>query len=80
MKQDKEMGHSKKLKYYKDYPWHVPIKRYEVKIGKFGAYFYDRQYRCEMSLDDVVSSLERLELRTKQLNWYVEKYGENAAE
>lgn len=52
------------------------IKRYDLRVGKWGAYFFDTKSNVSMDLDIVLSKLNRLELRTKQLHWYVDKYGE----
>jgi hypothetical protein len=37
----------------------VRVDRYVVKIGKFGAYFYDQDERKELSLDEVVAIMNK---------------------
>lgn len=62
----------------KDYPLNglITNPRYEIKYGKFGTYIYDSKSQIPLTLDSTVEKLNRLELRTKQLRWYVESYGE----
>jgi len=57
------------------YPTDLP-KRYEIRQGKWGAYFYDKERSADMDLNAVLFKLELKNLRTKQLRWYVETFGE----
>lgn len=59
-----------------EYPREVP-ERYEVRTGKWGQYFYDKERNCDLPLSDVLRRLELYELRKAQLRWYVKTYGEN---
>lgn len=37
----------------------LKVDRYIVKIGNFGAYFYDQQEKKDMTLDDVAALLNK---------------------
>lgn len=59
-----------------DYPHQNTVDRYEVKVGKYGSYIWDKERSLAQELSWVVSKLNRCDWRTAQLRWYVEKYGE----
>ena len=54
---------------YNDYPWKEyqdkNPSRYEIKVGKFGAYFYDNKVGSDMDLQTVLRQLHKLEFREK---------------
>lgn len=60
------------------YPRNVP-DRYEVRQGKWGMYFHDREHGYDMPLAHVLDTLNRYALRKAQLTWYVAAYGEPEA-
>ena len=47
----------------------IKMNRYELKIGKFGYYFYDSFVQIDMSLEMV---LKRLNYNHKQLDKFIE--------
>ena len=57
------------------YPFDV-APRYTVRTGKWGQYFHDDLRDQDLNLEQVRAKLDLLELRTQQLRWYVEKFGE----
>lgn len=61
----------------KDYPPNgTRIDRWEIRTGKWGVYMHDKENNMPVDLNSIVERLNRLELRTRQLRWYVENYGE----
>lgn len=50
--------------------------RFEVRNGKWGAYFRDTKSGVDLPLNMVCAELNLHELRKLQLRWYVDKYGE----
>ncbi len=54
---------------YKEYPWKEfqdkNPSRYEIKIGRFGAYFYDNKLKCDLDLQAILRNLHKLELMEK---------------
>lgn len=61
----------------KDYPFNdTRIDRWAVKAGKWGAFLFDKENNMPVDLYSIVERLNRLELRTRQLRWYVDIYGE----
>lgn len=60
-----------------DYPSNVTsIDRWAVRVGKWGAFLFDKENEVPVDLNSLVERLNRLELRTRQLRWYVDTYGE----
>ena len=60
----------------KSYPRFIP-DRFKIGYGRFGAYFIDMQNRDHpMDLEQVLCKLESQNIRTQQLRWYVETFGE----
>lgn len=57
------------------YPRNVS-DRYELRQGKWGPYFHDKQGGWDMPLQEVLDTLNRYALRKAQLTWYVATYGE----
>ncbi len=55
---------------YEEYPWlefqdEYP-SRYIIKVGRFGAYFYDNKLECDLDLKAVLMQLRKLELMEKK--------------
>lgn len=50
--------------------------RYEIKVGRFGAYLFDKSIALPLDLPGIVEGMNRKDFRTRQLRWYVETYGE----
>lgn len=48
-------------------------KRYEIRYGKWGAYFFDKKWSTDMPLQDVLDQLNLHEERKKHLKYYMEK-------
>lgn len=63
-----------------DYPTMISPDRYELRNGKWGAYFYDNERNIDMPLDEVLNTLNRYSLRKEQLTWFVTKYGDPQTE
>lgn len=51
----------------------IKMKRYELKTGKFGYYFYDSMIQIDMSLEMV---LNRLNYGNEQFDKYLESTNE----
>ena len=47
-------------------------KRYELKSGKFGYYFYDNQVKVDLTLEMILNKLNMYEIRV-QLNYHKTK-------
>ena len=51
---------------YEEYPWlefqDENPSRYIIKVGRFGAYFYDNKLKCDLDLNAVLRQLQKLEL------------------
>ena len=47
-------------------------KRYEIKSGKFGYYFYDKQKKKDLTLEMILNKLNMYEIRV-QLNYHKNK-------
>lgn len=61
----------------KEYPFNgTHIDRWEIRTGKWGSYLFDKENDIPVDLNSAIERLNRLELRTRQLRWYVDKYGE----
>lgn len=63
------------MSHAREYPRDVP-PRFELRQGKFGPYFHDTRSNFDMSLSEVLDTLNRYQLRKEQLTWYVSAYGE----
>ena len=57
------------------YPFAVD-DRFELRSGKFGQYFFDKENNIDLPLWMVLDKLNRYALRKAQLAWYVTEYGE----
>ncbi len=61
------------------YPTDV-ADRYELRTGKWGPYFHDRERDVDLPLQEVLNTLNRYGLRKAQLTWFVAKHGDPTTE
>jgi len=38
------------------------INRYQINYGKYGAYFYDNDLKCDMTLDEVLIQINKTKI------------------